>query len=231
MASNIEIQGYEFLTEDDFIPQKSFVQHPLWQQFVDSWKILPIDPYMLDNGKYRRRRFGQFKLDTRTNNVVWVGNNAFFQAKEYNSLNGGIARQFEPLMEDIRNSEILAQLIRHFANKLPLVNQATKWLVNIHQIRIECNSNVAGKATPEGIHQDGHQYVAQILITRKNIAGGESILYSSPEQELTKKTLENPLDTIFVNDKKVWHAVTPIIPAIDKEAGFRDMLLLDYNTL
>jgi len=229
MLASIEKQGYELLAASDFASTQIFSNSEGFGVFAGYWNNLTFDPYMKDGGRYRRRRYGQFILNNASNRLEFLGNAPFFQAEKYNTLNGGVYRQFECLTSEFQQSDLLHEFIRYFASRQPLSKISTSWLVNVHQIRVECSKGVAGMATPEGVHQDGHRFVAQILIDRRNVEGGESILYSSLENEVARITLKNSLDAIFVDDEKLWHNVTPVVTSPSQMHGYRDMLLLDFN--
>ena len=124
---------------------------------------------------------------------------------------------------------ILRDLIRFHFNALNVQDKSKPWKVFVHQIRITARDNMKGLPTPEGIHQDGHAYVAQILIDRKNVKGATSTIYDQNRSNLFRHTLTQPFDTILVNDKQVWHGVTPVRQLDSSFPGTRDMLLLDFN--
>src|SRR5262245_50405264 len=67
-----------------------------WEAFSGSWDTLEIDTYMADGGRYRRRRYGAWTAD-RGGAVLRKPHQPHFQAIDYNPLNGGIARWFEPI--------------------------------------------------------------------------------------------------------------------------------------
>lgn len=145
---------------------------------------------MNDNGIYR-----------------FIGNKGFYQSKDNNMLNGGTLRKFETIEASIINNTFLDLLIKKNLSK---IDSYAEWLVHIHQIRIICTENEAGNPTPEGIHRDGHQYVAQILIAKNGVCGGVSRIYDNNKALIFSKKLESPLDTILVNDKKSYHDVTQL---------------------
>src|SRR5262245_61173659 len=68
-----------------------------WQRFAKSWSDLGMDTYMADGGRYRRRRFGAFAVSDSA--ITRKPNQPHYQSRDYNPLNGGIARWFEPIVE------------------------------------------------------------------------------------------------------------------------------------
>src|ERR1700729_1489164 len=71
-----------------------------WQRFSDSWNDLQIDAYMADGGRYRRRRHAVYQAGE-TGSIDRLPHQPHFQALDYNPLNGGIARWFEPISPDV----------------------------------------------------------------------------------------------------------------------------------
>src|SRR5437868_4308294 len=67
-----------------------------WDAFTASWNRLEIDAYMADGGRYRRRRHGTFTAPA-SGPIVVNAREPHFQTVDYNPLNGGIARWFEPI--------------------------------------------------------------------------------------------------------------------------------------
>src|ERR671930_278651 len=69
-----------------------------WDRFAASWNDLEVDTYMADGGRYRRRRHAVYDA-TRSQAVVRARHQPHFQPLDYNPLNGGVARWFEPIAE------------------------------------------------------------------------------------------------------------------------------------
>ena len=76
-----------------------------WHAFAGSWDDLGVDTYMADGGRYRRRRFGAFSLSTA--GVVRKAHQPHYQSRDYNRLNGGIERWFEPITDAVAESAAL----------------------------------------------------------------------------------------------------------------------------
>ena len=96
-------------------------------------------------------------------------------------------------------------------------------------IRIQAKPSEQGNPTPEGKHRDGHNFVAMHLIQRKNVSGGGTTIYNKDEQPLQYVVLRNPLDSVYVEDARVMHSVTPIHSENNIEPGERDVLLVTYD--
>ena len=80
-----------------------------WDGFVASWNDLHIDTYMADGGRYRRRRHAVYEATPE--GVRRAVHQAHYQALDYNPLNGGIARWFEPIAADVGDGATLRTIL------------------------------------------------------------------------------------------------------------------------
>src|SRR5437879_53248 len=88
----------------DLLPLADF------DRFTASWSDLPLDTYMADGGRYRRRRHATYAAGRGA--IVRQPHQPHFQSREYNSLNGGITRWFEPVQPDIGAGDTLQDILR-----------------------------------------------------------------------------------------------------------------------
>ncbi len=81
-----------------------------------------------------------------------------------------------------------------------------------HQVSVFVDGTEEGDNAPEGIHQDGSDYIVSALVTeRDGIIGAESVVYGpDKETEYLRMTLY-PGQGIFQSDAgtDLWHDVTP----------------------
>lgn len=151
--------------------RRALARHAEWErkEFISSWEDLPVDAYLKGGATFRRRRYSQFHLaDGR---LVPSGQIVFEQSKEVNSLFGGVQRQFEPLREDVAASALLETVVFTFLDNLPGEIDRSDAAIGVHQIRITASRDEASLPAPEGIHEDGHHFVAQVLINREGVTG------------------------------------------------------------
>ncbi|WP_299897258.1 2OG-Fe dioxygenase family protein [uncultured Aquimarina sp.] len=229
--SQLSNDNFVLLSSND-IDEKNEFTHDQIEEFKDFWNYLELDPYMPDGGKYRMRRIGYLSYNLVTKSLEPLTENvAFVQSKSINKFVGDVERVFEPSKKEFLESKLLESIIKYvIENVLTLSNITTSEIkINVHQMRIKASYGAIGLPTPEGIHQDGHKFVSQHLISRKEISGGISGLYDLNEDPLIHKQLFNFLDTIVVSDEHVKHDVSPIYSFSNMEGGYRDMLIIDYN--
>ena len=197
-----------------------------WPAFAASWNDLALDTYLADFGRYRRRRHAVFRAD-RGGTITRETHQPHYQSREYNALQGGIERWFEPITAGDGPSlrSVLRLSHRVFAALAPEVRQ---WRIETHQFRIEARADEPGQPTPEGVHRDGVDYVLVLLIRRTNIAQGTTTIHAFDGRVLGSFTLTHPFDAAFVDDRRVFHGVTPVEPLDPALAAHRDVLVVTF---
>ena len=202
-----------------------------WPAFAASWNDLGIDTYMADGGRYRRRRFCAFSVTGAA--VIRKEHQPHYQSRDYNQLNGGVERWFMPVDEAVTGNAFAQALIRFCADLFdgasPETSDATAWHVEMHQFRIEATQTEQGAPTPEGPHRDGVDWVCVMLINRTNVRSGVTQIFDAAGRSLGEFTLTNPIDTVFLDDHRVFHGVTPIAPLDSENKANRDVLVLTYR--
>jgi hypothetical protein len=201
-----------------------------WDEFAASWNDLYLDLHMADGGRYRRRRHAVFTLAA-DGAIRREPHQPHWQGVEYNPLNGGVQRWFEPVTEDAGSSASLRSLLGLCGAVFgKLAPQVPAWRVEMHQFRIEARPGEAGQPTPEGPHRDGVDYVLVLLVTRRNIEQGTTVVYDLKRKELGSFTLTKPFDAAFVEDARVFHGVTAVTPLDAEQAAYRDVLVLTFRS-
>jgi hypothetical protein len=79
-------------------------------------------------------------------------------------------------------------------------------------MRIEAVSGQSGLPTPEGAHRDGVDWVCVLLVNRCNVSSGVTQIFDPEGRSLGEFTLTEPLDAVFLDDRRVRHGATPIVP-------------------
>lgn len=197
--------------------------------FLDSWNSLEEDHYMADGGRYRKRRHATFEIRTSSDTAVLMPHQPHYQSRDYNSLNGGVARYFAPILLDLLNSRTLAVLLE-FGNRL--FNQISgnhAWHIELHQFRIEARDGQKGNPTPEGVHRDGVDFVIVAMIKRVNIESDATSIFNLDNQLVGEFTMLDTFDMAIVNDREVYHGVTPITQIDPEEEAYRDVLVMTFK--
>ena len=230
IQKDIDTHGYSIVKAADV--HWHHVMDPAWMELSHSFNNLPLDSYLIDGGQYRRRRYGRFIVTAKSGELKQLPNTGFLQqSEEVNRLYQGKVRYFEPIETATASNRFLATLIVSDLDVFPICtyDNSASWCIDVHQVRICCTPDTQGLPTPEGVHHDGQAFVAMHLIRRSNVAGGISTLYSSDCDPIDSVELELPMDSVFVDDSRVMHAVSSITPTRMGQDAIRDMLLLNFN--
>ena len=200
-----------------------------WETFQSSWDRLGPDTYMADGGRYRRRRHAVFAAND-SGAIVRQTHQPHYQSRDYNTLNGGIERWFEPVEAEAGAGASCTTLLWFCRDVFSRVAPSPQpWAIEMHQFRIEAKPGHAGKPTPEGMHRDGVDFVLVMMVQRRNIKSGETIMMAADRTQLGRFTLTHPFDAVLLDDTHVFHGVTPV-EAVDPTApAFRDVLVLTYR--
>ncbi|HQT72460.1 MAG: hypothetical protein B7Z59_04190 [Acidiphilium sp. 37-67-22] len=230
LGLNLAAEGFAFLPGialDRMLPAEA-ISPAAWEAFASSWDAMPIDQYMADGGRYRRRRFGVFNAvpDQPIRRAV---HQPHFQTREYNALNGGVERWFEPIPDTIANGDTFQALLGFTRSLFEERTGSIAWHIEAHQFRIEANPDGAGLPTPEGMHRDGVDFVLVLMVRRENIEQGTTTIHDLHGNDLGSFTLTAARDAALVDDQRVFHGVTPVIPLDPARAAFRDVLVLTYR--
>ncbi len=148
-----------------------------WAAFAASWNTLELDHYMADGGRYRRRRHAVYAAAA-DGAIVRAAHQPHYQSRDYNALNGGIARWFEPIDGVVGSGATMQAILTASRAWFEALAGARDWQIEVHQFRIEARAGEAGRPTPEGVHRDGVDYVLVLLIDRQNIASGTTTVHA-----------------------------------------------------
>ncbi len=174
LTEQIRTDGYRFVRSADMramLEQSGKLTD--WAEFAASWNDLGPDTYMADGGRYRKRRHAVFAVTD--GGIVRQPAQPHYQSRDYNTLNGGIERWFEPVTERIGSGPTLTTVLTFCQSLFGQITPARAWHVEVHQFRIEARTGEAGRPTPEGMHRDGVDYVLVLLVSRTNIVSGGNL--------------------------------------------------------
>lgn len=201
-----------------------------WSQFAASWERMPEDGYMADGGRYRKRRHATYAVSGPQGPIIRGPHRPHYQSRDYNPLNGGVERWFEPVEADVGDGATLQTILRFCqATFGALAPEVARWHVEIHQFRVEARSDMAGRPTPEGMHRDGVDYVLVLLVARRNVLSGTTSIHAPDGRDLGSFTLTRPCDASLLDDTRVFHGVTPIAPIDTAQPACRDVLVVTFR--
>src|ERR1700712_1864112 len=110
LTDSLRTEGYRFIRGADLRPlleQAGTLAD--WTDFAASWNDLGSDTYMADGGRYRKRRHAVFAVSAAE--VVRQAAQPHYQSRDYNTLNGGIERWFEPVSEAVGSGATMTAIL------------------------------------------------------------------------------------------------------------------------
>jgi hypothetical protein len=197
---------------------------PLDDSIKASFGDLGLDLYV--PVKNRFRRFAQYRLVYQDSdwNFERLPHRAYVAYSKFNSVAGGIKREYKAIVADFTD------IIRLATAALPL-DANEDWQINVHQTRIFVKKGeLQGVIVPEGPHKDGHEFVFIGVYDRHNVTGAEMTL--RPDHDKETPFLTRTLQTgqgVVLDDRNLWHYVNDIEAIDDREIAFRDTLIISYS--
>src|SRR5947209_17754432 len=129
---------------------------------------------MVVGGRTRRRGYDCYRAGPEV--IVRKPHQPNYQRRDYNPVNGGIQRWFDPVTEAIGEHPALRSILTTchtlFDRLTPPALRPDFWHVEIHQFRIEARTGQEGHPPPEGMHRDGVDWLLVLLVSRVNISAG-----------------------------------------------------------
>jgi hypothetical protein len=203
-----------------------------WDAFAASWDDLALDTYMADRGRYRRRRHAVYHLGA-DGALARLPHRPHYQSLDYNPLNGGVERWFEPVPPGLGEGSSIKSIFAACFAVFGAVEDppADGWSCELHQFRIEALPGAPGQPTPEGMHRDGVDHVLVLLVRRTNVRSGTTLI-GVPGQPLAGSfTLVEPFDAAWVEDRRVHHGVTAVEAMDPALPAWRDVLVVTLRRM
>lgn len=203
-----------------------------WEELRKSWDNLDFDKYYGDSSEnYRKRRYSDFVYNPHTGSLQLMAHVPYFQSEGMNKYVGGMVRHFGDVLPEVYENEFFQQLVKYDFGLFNIDEEYLDrdWICQVHQIRIYVGAGQTTDVTPEGIHSDGYPFAAVHFVGRKNVSGGQSSVYTyEDEEEMATLTFLEPLDSLFIEDRKIKHYVTPITADPD-QGGYREILAISFS--
>jgi selenocysteine lyase/cysteine desulfurase len=195
----------------------------LSQTILDSFDYLPADVYYESP---RQRGFSLVDVDA----FSIVGNMPFYQSQQYNNYNGNKTRDYKNIDARLLSDGAFKGMVQKFKILVGEHTGVFPSYIQVHQMRVHAASVADGSVTPvpEGVHQDGFNFVGIHVINRHNIVGGVTTVYDTDKTVLCQKILDAG-QAAYVNDRSVWHHVSNIEKLDAEQSGWRDVFV--FTTL
>jgi hypothetical protein len=195
----------------------------------DAFNALPLDTYLPDHGRYRFRRYTAYEVPP-SGDLHELPTRPYYQAPEHNALVGGIPREFAPLGPTLAGNAYLRALVQVGVQAVTeaVVAASQRWHVDVHLVRVVADGARFGKPSPEGPHRDGFDYVSIHLMDVAGVdQGGITEVLDHDGASVLRTRLAEPGDTIYLDDKRLQHDVSPIEAS---RYGRRDVILCSYRS-
>ena len=141
-------------------------------------------------------------------------------------------RKFKELPEELFDSNLRALLVG-VADMVKETRPSIQKLdISVHNTVVYCHTQQLTTNSPEGIHQDGVEFiVSALVIERNNISGGKSIIYGRDKRTKLFQAELQAGQGIFQADlgTELWHEVTPITVVDPTRSGYRSTIGFDVT--
>ena len=134
-----------------------------------------------------------------------------------------MARDFEEIEDSVLQSEGMKEICLNFKHAFDLIDGQK---IEIHQMRVVTQEDGIAKVSPEGVHQDGFDYIAMVGIGRFNVHGGELLLYNDQKATPFMNRALKAGEMVAVRDNDLWHNASPIVAGKEENKGHADWFIL-----
>lgn len=184
-----------------------------------------LDP----SSKFFCRRFKaiRYVVCTKLSSKVWplsTSANYFIQPADYNDFSGGYKRSYKTIPDEIIQDDSMQTFICDFARAACLPDIAVM-LIQI-QTTVPTDATLRD-VTGQGIHSDGANSAAMLIISRKNVKGAVSGVYADLDgrKPLMQQVLD-PGAAVYWRDNSIYHDVSDICLTNPSVAGERTVMII-----
>jgi len=138
-------------------------------------------------------------------------------------------RDFKEIEDSTLQDEGMKEICLTFKHANDLIDGQE---IEIHQMRVLTQEDGRAQASPEGIHQDGYDYIAIVGINRHNIFGGELLVYEMGPKGVGHAhtpfltyTLDEG-EMIMLDDRRLWHNANSIVADGESKKAYGDWFIL-----
>ncbi|MCB1149321.1 MAG: 2OG-Fe dioxygenase family protein, partial [Chlamydiia bacterium] len=140
-----------------------------------------------------------------------------------------LPRRFSEIDDKLISDGIFPKLLKGVAAKVGDIHPEVNSLdITAHHVMVTTRKVRPTSNSPEGIHQDGYDYIVSALVVeRRKVKGGVSEIFTSDKKTRILSTVLQPGFGILQPDlnTSLWHHVTKIDP--EEDEGFRSSIGFD----
>ncbi len=191
---------------------------------------------------WRRRSVCTFDLELNEDiNIERFYPKGFEQSLDESDVRS-LPRVFEETKSELVENELFfnfLQSIAKYAQKMSPHIVIKKIRTSVHFMSVRAKEGVPGNNSPEGVHEDGADFiVSALVINRSNMIGGKSQVFENMSDGQLVNIFERELqpgEFLFQADtgeekhygNDLWHYVTPFYVEPPIEESWRDIIGLD----
>ncbi|WP_406663275.1 2OG-Fe dioxygenase family protein [Gallaecimonas sp. GXIMD1310] len=205
-------------TASDFTYQLGQLPSAAVTAMTPSFAALPKDPYI--QGDFRYRCYSNVKVSN--GQVQRQATKSFMQSSDINKYLGDVERVYEEIPDSTLHSPLMVDMLADFKQRCALDDQS---VIEIHQMRIKGRRDDNTPPAPEGVHQDGFDYLGIYVMGSHHIDGGEVMLYNGPQQAPFFCERFNDGQYVVLNDRRYFHNAAPITPIAGHDEGYWDVIV------
>lgn len=187
---------------------------------------------------YRRRGISSFLLEKSGEDFEWnIEQLPYVPYRQKSDVlldYRNLPRSFPPSPVEVTSNDEFRKILAYLATFTDIAEKRKTKKIKIicQQVGIisKPDDNREESNAPEGIHQDGCDYIVSALVVeRKGIVGGESVVYAEDKKTELLRTLLLEGDAIFQADagSPLWHDVEPIESDGSPVQGVRNIIGYD----
>ena len=250
------VKGKQIVFLKETFPKESEAIERLHKPYFEGTMTIEIlNPWIRRLDVNQKEEFDYLSIITRQRNissfVIEIWDDTFFVERvEQQSFEQNVEdfrvwkRVFAQATKEAVENELFFELLKNMATLVKSIHpEVRKIQITSHFMRTLCYQKIKGENSPEGVHEDGAQYImSALVVNRQNIEGAESQVYekrtSGDNQMIYHKVLK-PGEFIFQADtgeeytfgNDLWHYVTPIEPIDITKPGIRDIIGFDIDII
>ena len=179
---------------------------------------LPVDPYI--QGTFRERRYG--RVEKEGSRFFPLDNGVFFQAAAINKFLGDVPRTYAELDPAFVAHPAFGQMLTRFARHVRLADGKA---IGIHQMRITTAQGESVPPAPEGVHQDGFDFIGVFFCGSEGVSGGALQLYHGLKEQPFFQQELLPGEYLVLDDRRFYHNAAPVLP-LTPTRGHWDVIVL-----
>ena len=187
---------------------------------------------------YRRRGISSFLLEKSGEGFEWnieqLPYVPYRQTSDVLLDYRNLPRSFPLSPTEVTSNDEFRKILAYLATFVDIAEKRKTKIIKIicQQVGIvsKPDDNREVSNAPEGVHQDGCDYIVSALVVeRKGVIGGESVVYADDKKIELLRTLLLEGDAIFQADKgsPLWHDVEPIESDGSPVQGIRNIIGYD----